>query len=262
MKNFLLTLLLIAMVYITHAQIFLEQTYPGSATMTELALSGNKYYMMDVAANQCKIYNMDHSVWKTINLSIPAGMYLYDIKFVSETLFNSDSKVELAYIYYSYDTTLYYYTYYMKVVNESGIELLSVPGCGYPELKQTIYGNTKMMAYVYNYAVYPSTVNTMVYSLPGTIPTGGVSESPAVNNPLPFPNPAREMVKIPCHLPEGVTQGDVLLFSQTGQLLHQYRVDQHVGQLQVMTGQFPKGMLIYQVKNGQSLISSGKFIHE
>jgi hypothetical protein len=262
MKKSLFTLVFIAAVYMANAQIILEQNYPGSATLTELALSGNKYYMMDVAANQCKIYNIDHSAWKTINLSVPAGMYLYDIKFVSETLFNSDSKVELAYIYYSYDTTLYYYTYYMKVVNENGTELLSIPGCGYAELKQTNNGITKMLTYVYNYSVYPSTLNTMVYSLPGDLPTGGIAEFPAANDLFPYPNPAFDAVNIPCPLPDGVNSGEVVLLTPGGQVLQQFRIDSQVRRLKVSTGNYPKGVLLYQVKSGHQVVSSGKIIHE
>ena len=144
MKKIILLLVLFSLLATARAQIVLEKTYPASTGLTELAISGYKYFLMDAVNNQCRLYNMDHSVWKTINLSVPAGMYLYDVRYVSETLFNSDNKVELAYIYYSYDTTLLYYTYYTRVINENGAELLSIPGCSYLEVKTPGSFGTRM----------------------------------------------------------------------------------------------------------------------
>ena len=119
MKKSILLLVFLVTMMTSNAQISLEKTYNASTGITQLAISGYKYFLMDVVNNQCRVYNMDHSLWKTINLSVPSGMYLYDIKFVSETLFNSDSKVELAYIYYYYDATLLFYTYFTKVDTDS-----------------------------------------------------------------------------------------------------------------------------------------------
>ena len=151
MKKTIWLFLFIALIATARGQITLENTYNASTNITELATSGFKYYLMDVENNQCRLYNNNHSLWKTINLTVPAGMYLYDIKLVSETLFNSDNMVELAYIYYSYDSTLLYYTYYTKVINENGQELLSIPGCSYLEVKSAGNAGTKMLAYVYDY---------------------------------------------------------------------------------------------------------------
>ncbi len=75
---------------------------------------------MDDWANQCRIYNTDHSLWKTINLLVPPGQYLYDIKYVSEGLFTSDDALSLLYIYYEYDEINQYSTYTVAVVTENG----------------------------------------------------------------------------------------------------------------------------------------------
>ena len=59
MKKTTLILALLAILTISNAQITLEQTYPASATLTELGVSGYKYYLMDVTNNQCRIFNFD-----------------------------------------------------------------------------------------------------------------------------------------------------------------------------------------------------------
>ena len=83
-----------------NAQIALEHTYSFSGTLTEIADSEYKYFVQDVPLNQCRIYNEDHTLFKTVNLSIPGGYYLNDTKFVTKHLFNADDYVEVLYLYY------------------------------------------------------------------------------------------------------------------------------------------------------------------
>jgi hypothetical protein len=47
------------------AQITLEADYEHSGAYTELANSGYKFYVMDVTANQCRIYSTENFLWKT-----------------------------------------------------------------------------------------------------------------------------------------------------------------------------------------------------
>lgn len=58
------------------AQPVLETTYSSSATICKLENTGEVYYLMDVLNKQCRIYNMEHSLYKTIALPIPDGYYL------------------------------------------------------------------------------------------------------------------------------------------------------------------------------------------
>jgi hypothetical protein len=244
------------------AQIYLEKNYNASTGLTQLANSGYKYYLMDVVNNQCRLYNMDHSLWKTINLTVPAGLILYDIRYVSETLFNSDSKVELAYIYYSYDTALLYYTYYTKIINEDGLELLSIPGCSYLEVKAPGTYGTKMLAYVYDYSIVVWTLNTLVYSLPGNLPTGEYSIEGDASQKRPYPNPASAMVTIPYQLPDGINTGEILLMNGSGTIMKAFRVDRTFNELLIQTADLPKGVYIYQIKTNQGIISTGKIMHD
>jgi len=258
----LLVLLVTLLNRIAPAQINLEHDYPASVGLTKLSLSGYKYFLMDVTNNVCTLYNMDHSLWKTIALTVPSGMYLYDVKFVSETLFNSDSKVELAYIYYSYDATLQYYTYYTRIINENGNELLSIPGCAYLEIKEPVGFGTKMLAYVYDYSITLWTVNTQVFSLPGTL--AGEDDAPisGKDDRHAFPNPAGSSVTIPFQLPEGTRSGEILLMNQSGQLIRTYRIDCTFHDLQISLAGFPRGIYLYQVKTDREVVSSGRLIHD
>jgi hypothetical protein len=262
MKKSILLLVLLFLVVTSRAQILLEKPYTASTSLTELAVSGYKYYLMDVVTKQCRLYNMDHSPWKTINLSIPVGMYLYDIRYVSEKLFNTDNNVELAYIYYSYDTTLLYYTYYTKVVNENGLELLSIPGCAYVDVKSAGTSGTKLLAYVYDYSIVLWTLNTLVYSLPGNLPVGGMAIEGNGSLSRAFPNPATSLVTIPYQLPEGVDNAEIRLTNAFGQVMKSYKVDRTFRELKVQTADLPKGVYIYQLKTDIGIISTGKLVHD
>ncbi|MCK5839674.1 MAG: hypothetical protein KAG99_07485, partial [Bacteroidales bacterium] len=46
---------------IINAQVTFENTYNTSTSITRLENSGYKYFAMDVAASQCRLYNMNHS---------------------------------------------------------------------------------------------------------------------------------------------------------------------------------------------------------
>jgi hypothetical protein len=262
MKKPFLILVFLALMTTSYAQITLEHTYPASSTLTELSVSGYKYYLMDVPNSQCRIYNTDHSLWKTIAVTIPNGMYLSNIQYVSDSLFNKDSKVELAYTYYSYDTTLLYFTYYTKVIDEDGIELLAIPGCSFVDIIATGSVGTKLLAYVYDYSLLPYTINTLVYSLPGNLPPGGISVEGEVFLKKAYPNPAGSMVKIPYQLPQGINDAQILLINGSGQILKSYRVDLTFHELIIQTGDLPKGVLLYQLKTDQGIIGSGKLIHD
>lgn len=71
------------------AQVTLEKSYDHSLSVTKINQSEYKYFLMDVGSGQCRIYNLDHSLWKTINIALPANYYLFDINSLSVNLFVS-----------------------------------------------------------------------------------------------------------------------------------------------------------------------------
>lgn len=246
----------------SQAQISLEHSYTGSTGITHLSVSGYKYFMMDVYSYQCKMYNIDHSVWKTINLAVPSGMYLYDIRHVSENLFNADNKVELCYTYYSYDTTMLFFTYYSKVIDEDGVELLAIPGASYSEVKPAGTAGTKLLAYVYDYSTYPSTMQTQVYTLPGNLPSGGTDFEGSLSSPSAFPNPTTSTITIPYKLPDGVVEGKLQLLGGRGEIGKVFKVDRNFSELRIDVGGFPCGVYHYLLLTDKGISTRGTFIHD
>lgn len=109
MKKLILTIIFSILILGLFAQVTLEQTYNYSTSVVKLETLGYKYYLMDVPSGQCRIYNLDHSLLKTINCSVPSGFYLSDVKFISEKLFDNDNGIELLCSYYKYNNSGAYY---------------------------------------------------------------------------------------------------------------------------------------------------------
>lgn len=242
------------------AQIILESNYSYSASYTKLVISGYKYFLMDVGLNQCRIYNLNHTLWKTIPLNVPSGHYLYDIKYVSENLFTNDNSLSLAYIYYNYNSTGQYYTYTLKVIKENGTELLTVPGCQYVYIYNLTGIGTKMFTYSFDYSVWPYTVLTGIYSLPGELLTSNRQDTGNEEKLLhAFPNPAADFVTIPIENPHQHSNAKIVIFNSTGDRITTFEAEKGAAQVIIPVRQFPKGIYVYQIDN-EGFHNFGKFI--
>lgn len=260
-----LTLFILVFVFsamLSSAQITPEHTYTGvSAAYIHLPVAGYKYYVMDVANKQCRLYNNDHSLWKTINLSIPAGYYLCDIQYVTEDLFNTDNLIEMLYVSCNYNTTLKYYTYDTRIVNENGTLLLSMPYAGYSYVYPAETGS-KLFMWIYDFSVFPETVNTMVYPIPGNLKplTTGSPDELKSSLRSAYPNPATNEVTIPYSLPSNVKQAELKLYSMNGRLVKSFTIDHTFNSLLVKTSELPAGLYVYRIESNTFKSESYKLV--
>ena len=132
----LLCLALLAFCINSEAQITLEHTYDSAATydayhcgysqlmIINFEISGYRYVKYN-RCNKClNIYNMNHSLLKTISLSnLPTGPTgsMGDILYISEKLFNTDQRIEYMYSVYASQP-------YTGIYNEDGGLLFSDNG--------------------------------------------------------------------------------------------------------------------------------------
>lgn len=244
------------------AQPVLEHIYTESANICNLESRGEVYYSMDVINKQCHIYNMDHTLYKSIPIPTPEGYYLSDVQHVSERLFNSDDLIELVYSYTKYvpTETSYYYTYETKLINENGNIMISVPGAGYTQVIDVPDQGKKFLVYEYNYSVIPYRTYTHVYNLPETTTkSADYYTSPSSLSP-PFPNPASRQVTIPVELPEGIQSAQLYILDVKGNMVMNYPViasDHHVV---LSTRSLTPGTYVYQVDTGSDTPRSGKIV--
>ena len=74
--------------------------YTGVAN---LLLSGKKYYVFDNVASQVRLYNLNHSLWKTINIPATVSGLTFNSndvpQYISENLFKLDGLVDMSIVY-------------------------------------------------------------------------------------------------------------------------------------------------------------------
>ncbi len=233
------------------SQVTLQKTYDYSASVVKLETLGYKYYLMDVPNSQCRIYNMDHSLFKTINCAVPNGYYLSDIKYVSEKLFNSDSQVELAYTYYKYVATSasYYYSYGSKVVSESGSNLITIDGAQYIYANKTSDTEYKLFAYCFDYSVSPEKVWTNIYNLPGTLVSiQGLSQSQPNLFLNAWPNPATDIIRLEYELPANTRSARLNLADSNGRPVKNFRIDSHSDHVALDVNDLSSGVYFYFIE--------------
>lgn len=246
----------------TQAQITLDKSTEESIDMAYLSSSGYKYVSTNFTSNVVKLLNSDYSVWKTISLTIPTNYYLYFVANASENLFSTDGKVGLLYVIYSYNAVGQFYTYEIRVINENGTNLLTVPNGTYYELKQVnANGAAKLFTYIYDYSSTVYFQGTLVYQLPGQINTaiGKVEESPISNNKA-YPNPVASEVSIPYTLPGGIHNARLVLTDMNGTHVREIMLSDSQGVVTINTNSFPSGIYSYQIFSDKGVIQTEKII--
>lgn len=233
-------------------QINLLNTYAYSGTFVKLETEGYKFYLMDVPAGECRIYNTDFSLWKTVKLSVPSNNWLTDIQFLSQHLFNSDDKLEVLYVCYEYveTATSYYYIYTTRIAGENGQILLDVPGGAYSEIKTSSQNESRLMVYVWDYSVFPYTVQTRIYSIPGMLTgTGPLVRDPGLTGEiLAFPNPSNGLVNI--RIP-GLAENektDLIILNDLGQVVYRHPVSAPVTGIDMEPAGLPAGTYYFRIE--------------
>lgn len=261
MKKLISTSIFVLLVLAMNAQVTLDKRYEYSASTVKLETLGYKYYLMDVPAEQCRIYNLDHSLLKTINCNIPNGFYLSDIKFISEKLFDSDNEIELLCTYYKYNTSQAYYEYDSKIINEDGSQITFIDGALYNYINKTEENTYKLFSYCYDYSTFPEKVWTNIYNLPGTVVSALIlgEDSPELILNA-YPNPALNSVKVAYTLPQNVTDGVLHLLDNNGREIKQYLIDDHTNHLELDVTSFTSGIYHYFIEFQNTKTPSKKLI--
>ncbi len=219
-------------VQVSTAQVSLEKSYPHSLSAIKIDATDYKYFLMDVAKSQCRVYNLDHTLWKTINITLPANYYLYDIKFVTRNLFNKDDALELWYSAYEYTTV------------ETGL-LADIPGGLYAYVVRAGEELYKFTVYAYDYSVSPGTIQTLIYTLPSSS-TAAAHVTALL--PDPWPNPSSGEIYLP--LLPGENGALLQVISMSGQLMLEKRTSGEP-YFRLSTAGWQPGTYTYRLLSGQ-----------
>jgi len=261
MKNTISLMITLFWFSTTMAQVSLEHTYNYSATVVKFETLGYKYYLMDVPRAECRIYNMDHSLYKTISCTTPSGCYLFDIKFLSEKTFDNDAGIELLYSYYKYYSGSDYYDYDSRIINEDGSEIMFIDGALYNYINKTDDDTYKLFSYCYNFSSFPEVIWTNIYSLPGApVVSASVIESETDWSLKAFPNPTFETVKVAYSLPHNVFSATLHLIDNAGHPVDQFIVDTYSDHLDLNVTNLSSGVYFYFIEAQGKRSDSQKLI--
>ncbi len=267
MKLKFLFILLCVLSFQIHAQTAINSTpdnvYAVSVNVAKLEKSGFKYYSMDVPAKQCRIYNLNYSLFKTFNLVVPEGYDLFDIQQVSEHLFNTDDLVEIAYISYRYNETetgWWYYTYETSIVNENGDVILNVPGAGNTEVFDMGEYGKKLLVWIYDYSVYPYIIHTNVYNLPEqsqTTKSTSLTKDPQLIGD-PFPNPTSVSFSVPLNLSN--SEGHLNIHNMQGGLVKKINITGNENNINLPTEGLIPGTYLINVQTPTEISAAKKIV--
>jgi len=253
------------------AQIQLTNSIPGNNQFYRCTnTDGTQLFIGYPKDNKFMIYNADFSLNREVTLNIPnliSTSYMRinggdgDVYYATNHLFNSDNLLE--FVVRIKDPISGKSGF--AVVNENNVILLSIyceNATDNPD--KCIFYSTKTRFYLA--ASLGST--TKLYSLPGTERFDGSAETTSPTSvkeiassvtESPFPNPARTTVKLTYTLPEG-TKGTIQVYDVNGKILNSLVVNGAFPYLDLDITNYTAGTYLYTVQEGNSVISSGKFL--
>ncbi|OFX33168.1 MAG: hypothetical protein A2X08_14080 [Bacteroidetes bacterium GWA2_32_17] len=264
------------------AQVTLEHTYDSSSTFAygtpsassqlmiiKFEISGEHYVKINRWGKTIDIYQMNHLFVKTISLaSLPTTPItngaLGDILYISEQLFDIDSKIEFMYCTAS--------PVYIGIYNEDGILLfsdtalpairLNVPLQQYP-IYNTSMGTKMILSYNGNDL---NNFKAKVFSLPGTLSAGIEQangqliqmQSGQLSNL--YPNPSNGSVTLQYELPKNEKEGELILYNMQGAEVKRYKVDNTFKDILLDNTALPAGTYFYQLQTKKRAVGTKKMV--
>ena len=230
-------------------------------------------------------YNPDYSVYKVLNIpqkfpfdttGYKNSIELYDIEqsngvdndyYFTDNFFNLDSKIEVIIKYSSQMPNSNNQKESLLIINEDG-DLI--------QKFDNLNGGIWINYWKYFVVAFESNVEGLesqkIYSVPGNLPcpfTCGQKAASIAPITQPnefkeiqvngFPNPSSDKVTLAYALPEGVAFGTLRLYTQTGELVKEFKVSNQVDHLELPVSEYTPGTYYYELQAGGNT-SGGKKI--
>ncbi|HXP49296.1 MAG TPA: hypothetical protein VN922_05040 [Bacteroidia bacterium] len=241
MKKLLTAIILLLSISFTKAQITLEHTYPNGGNLSgwqdlrivHFSSHGYKYAITRTpspSGGTITLYNLNHTLYKTINIPKQKSLGAFQVYYISDSLFNTNPS-DIEYLV-SYEDTNYIRN--IKVYNDAGNILLAKDSVNINYPNELPY--TERIFYTPNgyKMILPIDVNSSnpnadtmsyVYSLPGALPCNECSNGVLISGmqPMggngnngylsnPYPNPSSHSTTIKYQLPDGENNGQLIFY--------------------------------------------------
>ncbi|MES2679617.1 MAG: T9SS type A sorting domain-containing protein [Bacteroidota bacterium] len=280
MKIFL-TLSLVLLLAKLDAQITYDNAYPAASgiLLDKLHVSGYKYVRVSIPNLKIELYNINHSLFKTISIP-PQTSQIQSVNYVSENLFDTDNLTEYAITTYTYapgQPSSGLYKFY--IFKENGTQLFFRDSASISLSNSNIFSNvdgiyfdgqnTKMRLQIYG-PNFPSQIKTEIYTLAGSIPcsecssTGTVSGisspgNPGQNNPVFYPNPVTDQLKLKYELPKDYKTADIRIHDLQGKLIETFKVTDTFDFI-YLPSDYNNGLYLYSLNVDGKTVKTEKII--
>lgn len=289
----LITLILVLSAWSSFAQLTLvKETDKGFAPFL---LSNGKWMLYDDVEKgnydarklqSITFYNPDYSVYKVLNIpqkfpfdttGYKNSIELYDIEqsngvdndyYFTDNFFNLDSKIEVIIKYSSQMPNSNNQKESLLIINEDG-DLI--------QKFDNLNGGIWINYWKYFVVAFESNVEGLesqkIYSVPGNLPcpfTCGQKAASIAPITQPnefkeiqvngFPNPSSDKVTLAYALPEGVAFGTLRLYTQTGELVKEFKVSSQVDHLELPVSEYTPGTYYYELQAGGSTSGGKKMV--
>lgn len=234
------------------AQISLDHNYSGQVNIAHLEFQDDKYAALDSPNRQCRLYNEDHSLYKTVNIPVQSGVTITSLQYVTDGLFDTDQLIEMACTYYIISGSSVLYE--SIILNENGQTLLTISGAG-AGFVDYINDSWMYIAWVYG-SSSQGISSSKVYNLPGHPAITSLISKPGYALAKPNPNPAREFINLHYKLNPG-NNGVMKIFNSAGSLMKENQLGPDFDYIRVNVDDLSPGAYFYHVEGG---IGSGSFI--
>jgi hypothetical protein len=226
----------------------------GQLTIVNFEVSGDHYVNINKWGKYISIYDMNHALTKTISLAgLPmntSGNTLGDIMYLSEHLFNTDSKIEFMYVKDGGSLS----SCFTGIYNESGVLLFSdtaspAEHLNIPFQQVPIYNSTTGTKMILSY----SNGHAKVFGLGGTLTTGIEHANQSILDSRgkisnPYPNPTNASTVVDYKLPDGINEGTIIFYDLQGNEVKRFRVDRTFSSLLISTSDISAGTYYYQLQ--------------
>lgn len=274
-KTILLTIVFVLFLLKSESQITLDNTYTTGIvnninfTIVKLSSSGYKYVSPNQTAKTITLYNLNHTIFKTI--IIPASITnFWSFHFISETLFNTNTSDVECFVRENTPKTKCY------VIDETGAIIFSKDSA---DFTNNVYNIPPWLSYSTGGVkmILHSTVNdkVFIYNLPGNLVcndcTSGVissvtelSNSGNPTNSISYPNPSSNEIKIKYALPQDNPKAKISFYSLDGKELKTFDIDNHIDFMTIdkATLGASSGMYLYKIYNTSELIATDKIVFD
>lgn len=223
------------------AQLTFEKSYSNAFMIQYFDIEniGLKYVVFDRDNHKLYIYNVDHSLMKTVNLIVPPGTTFSAAPLhLSTKLFNDDDKIE--FLYTCADFSINTPTSTTYVMNEDGSVLQTISGIKSYAM-QKAGSQYKLVAYTWDDKM-------SIYSLYGSLPSTNLKPNGEKTAEADlYPNPMETAATLRYTLPSGTQQATINIYTSDGKLTRQMQVTDQFGALLIQRGDLPAGNYYYQV---------------